>query len=472
MAAALAVLIAGLSPASAGATPPKPADLNFSTAPSLFPSFRFDIRNYVVRCNDGPVTVNGHTSPQWKAKVANYPYLSGDFTEAVPLSTGQSFTIDARRVGTSKTYSFYVRCLPDDFPTYTYTRSGPVSPKYFSANNFKTSLDKRYGIIFDARGVPIWWIHAPAGDPRVLPNGDVLWFNRAATPNQWEIHRLDGSLVSTINTVGPNADPHDLQPTGNGDYLLGAYVRQSHVDTSAYGGSSDADVANAELQEVTPGGGLVWDWKSQDQIALSETGRYWPWAINHPVPAGYDILHWNSIEPDGGSVIASFRHLDAVYKIQKSTGNIAWKLGGTTTGRSLTVTNDKYSYTLGAQHDARLLPGGSLTVFDNRSNLGEPPRAERFRIDEKNRTAALLQAISDPSVKRSNCCGSARRLSNGDWLIDWGQNDPIGGYTAQGERTFLLKFDGNFSYRAEPVPDGAVSAQELRQAMDTMHSGP
>ena len=81
---------------------------------------------------------------------------------------------------------------------------------------------------------------------------------------------------------------------------------------------------------MSPGGQLVWDWKTQDHISLAETGRWWPRAID----LGYDLVHWNSIEPDGnGSVIASFRHLDAVYKIDKSTGAIVWKLGGTSRAR-------------------------------------------------------------------------------------------------------------------------------------------
>ena len=45
-------------------------------------------------------------------------------------------------------------------------------------------------------------------------------------------------------------------------------------------------------------------------------------AANHPNAGAYDILHWNSIEPAGDSVIASFRHLDAVYEIDKATGGI------------------------------------------------------------------------------------------------------------------------------------------------------
>ncbi len=188
---------------------------------------------------------------------------------------------------------------------------------------------------------------------------------------------------------------------------------------------------------------------------------------------GYDLVHWNSIQPAGnGSVIASFRHLDAVYKIDKSTGAIVWKLGGTSRPESLNVIGDPLTYTFGGQHDARLLADGTVTVFDNRTDLNSPPRAVRFRIDETAGTATLLQSISDPDVPLSGCCGSARRLSNGDWLIDWGQatNHPIGGYKPNGERTFLLTLDGRSSYRAEPVPAGAVSAQSLRHAMNAMCS--
>jgi hypothetical protein len=185
---------------------------------------------------------------------------------------------------------------------------------------------------------------------------------------------------------------------------------------------------------------------------------------------GYDITHWNSIEAAGGSVIASFRNLDAVYKIDKSSGAIVWKLGGTTTSKSLSVTGDPHSYTLGAQHDARLLSDGTVTVFDNRTGLNSGPEAVRFSIDEQSGTATLLESITDPSVTGSSCCGSARRLRNGEWLIDWGGHRPIGGYKPDGERTFLLRFDHTFSYRAQPVPSGVLSVEDLRRGMNAMYA--
>ena len=360
-----------------------------------------------------------------------------------------------------------MRCLPNNFPTYTFTRYGPVSPKYFSVDRDFNTAGRHYGIIFNNRGVPMWWYDAQAQDTKVLPSGNVLWFDRSTY--QWEIHRLDGSLVRTLDAVGPPADAHDLQLLGNGGYLYGAYVQQQHVDTSAYGGSSDANIINTELLQVSPNDQVVWDWKSQDHIALEETGRFWRRSVNKPTPWGYDILHWNSIEPAGDSVIASFRHLDAVYKIRKSTGNIVWKLGGTTDAPEPRGGGRSPREHLRRPARRPRASDGTVTVFDNRTNLGQKrPRAVRFRIDEQAGTATLVQSITDPAVPSSYCCGSARRLANGEWLIGWGRKNPIGGYRPNGERTFLLTPDSGWSYRAEPVPAGAVSAEDLRDGMRAM----
>jgi hypothetical protein len=460
-----------VGPASAGSRVPA-GKVSFK-APSLFPGFGPAIRDYTVRCRNRPVTVKGHATGGWELAIGDHPFATGDFSASVRLATGKAFEIVARKVGETKVERFHVRCLPGNFPTYTFTRYGrPVSPTYFSLDQFYVYRHStgQYAAVFDDHGVPIWWYHTPAWGTKVLANGTVLWFDRSISPGRWTIHRLDGSLARTLNTVGRAANPHDLQPLGNGEFLAGTYVKQSHVDTSAYGGSRDAQVINAELQRVNGTGHLAWNWRSQDHISLAETGRRWSWIVNHPNAGAYDILHWNSIEPAGGLVIASFRHLDAVYEIDQATGGIRWKLGGTRTPRSLKVKGDPLGYTFGAQHDARLLPDGTLTVFDNRTNQANAtPRAVRYRIDEQARTATLLQSITDPAVRGSHCCGSARRLEDGSWLIDWGQDNPIGGYTRGGLRTFRLRFDSNFSYRAEPVPPGAVSAAELRDAMDSAY---
>src|SRR5439155_26871373 len=97
-------------------------------------------------------------SAGWEAAIDSHPFRRGDFSEVVPLSSGRAFTVTARDVGRTRLYHYYVRCLPDDFPIYTYTQYGPVSPKYFSVDPRSSG----YGIIFDDHGVPVWWDHTPA----------------------------------------------------------------------------------------------------------------------------------------------------------------------------------------------------------------------------------------------------------------------------------------------------------------------
>jgi hypothetical protein len=424
------------------------------------------------------VTVTTQTSDPWQAAVDDGPFRSGDQVVAVPLKAGRAFTVTFNELGSQQLHRYYVRCLPGDFPTYTFTRDGPVSPRFFTADDAFAPIKHRYAMIFDNNGVPLWWYHLPVEGPRVLSDGTVLWFHSNGSASRFEIRRLNGTLVRPLRTsAGAPVDGHDVQPLANGGYLIGAKFKQAHVDASPYGGSSDAEMLNAELQEIGPKGRLVWRWRSQQHISLAETGRWWPYVISHPTMFGsYDVVHWNSIEPHGNSVIASFRHLDAVYKINKSTGAIAWKLGGTSTGRSLEVIGDPHPYPLGAQHDARLLPDGTLSVFDNRTVLSDPqPRMVHYRINQAAGTATMIESISDPEVPDSNCCGSARRLQNGDWLIDWGRaaqsgslGGSIGGYRPDGERTFLLSFDSTYSYRAQPVPPGAVTREQLRKGMRAM----
>ncbi len=470
---ALAWLLAGAAPAQGA----PPAALAGFSAPRLFPGYSPQVHDYVVRCRNRPVTVTTHTEDPWQAAVDDQPFQGGDHSVVVPLGAGKGFTVTFAEAGSEQLHRYYVRCLPGNFPTYTFTRDGPVSPQFFTADDAFAPIKHRYAMIFDNNGVPIWWYRTPAEGPRVLSDGTVLWFHSNGSSSRYEIHRLNGSQIRALRTVGgAGVDGHDLQPLANGGYLIGAHSQRSHVNTSAYGGSTDATVRDAVLQEISAGGKLVWQWRSQDHISLAETGRWWPFVIDHPTPFGYDITHWNSIESHGNSVIASFRQLDAVYKINKRNGAIVWKLGGRSTGHSLRVRHDPRHYPLGAQHDARLLSDGTLSVFDNSTALADTrPRMVRYRISQKAGTATLLESISDPDLPASYCCGSARRVPGGDWLIDWGaasqtakSGGSIGGYTPAGERTFLLGFDSTFSYRAQPVPKGAVTRQQLRAAMRAM----
>ena len=129
----------------------------------------------------------------------------------------------------------------------------------------------------------------------------------------------------------------------------------------------------------------------------------------------------------------SFRHLDAIYKVDRRTGEIVWKLGGTETPESLEVLDDPREYPIGGQHDVRVQPNGRSRSTTTATGLDDPePRAERFRIDEDAGTATLVESVTDPKVPTCFCCGSARRLDDRSWLVSWGGNDVVGAYDQDG----------------------------------------
>jgi hypothetical protein len=99
----------------------------------------------------------------------------------------------------------------------------------------------------------------------------------------------------------------------------------------------------------------------------------------------------------------------------------------------------------------------------------------RYRIDPVAKTADLVESVTDPDAAASSCCGSARKLPSGDWLIGWGRtpvggpiNRFIGGYNSSGQRIFRLELPYGFFYRAFPVPKGWIKPQKLRAGMNAM----
>ncbi len=460
------LLAVGAAPAVAQAAP-RPS---FSTTPSLDPAFAWPLHDYAIRCDQSPVSVQVNIPDGWEGKLGSGGYHSEDFVTQRALTAGDQLIVTFHGPGDPAYSSYHVRCLPPDFPEYEFTRTAPGGPGFFVVQ-----MNNNYATIFNRHGVPVWWYRALASpiNAEMLPDGTIAWdpVARGDQTGNYVVRRLNGRLLRAVKTIGgPLTDIHELQLLRNGNYLLGGQLNRQHMDASPYGGSSDGTVRGFQIQEVTPAGKRVWKWNSLDHIGLGQTPtRWWNYILAQTTPQPYNIQHWNAVEPAGKHLLLSFRHLDAIYEINRQTGSIVWKLGGTPTSKSLDVLNDPYgSYPLGGSHDPRLQPDGTVTIYDNFTDLNGPPRAVRYRIDPKAGTAKLVQSITDPEATESFCCGSARRLPSGYWLIDWGGLDFVGGYNPNGRRIFKLQFPNGFSYRAFPVPTRALTAKRLRHAMNAL----
>ena len=153
-----------------------------------------------------------------------------------------------------------------------------------------------------------------------------------------------------------------------------------------------------------------------------------------------------------------------------TTAQIEWKLGGTPTAASLAVPGAGAAPLMSGQHFARLQKDGTLTLHDNGTNAGRRPRALRFRLDLGRRTATLVEAVEDPAVGPSLCCGSAVRLNDGRWVVSWGGESLVGEYAPGGAPIWRLSLDaGLFSYRAISIAPQNLSRAELRRAMNVLN---
>lgn len=475
------------------ATAPGPADpgtlhkAQFGTE-TLYPEFMPGQRRYVTRCRAGGVEVWVNAFDGATVQVEGNRPAAGEFqVEARPV-LGQDFRIEVDGAGSRLDGSYSVRCLPAGFPDWSYERFRAPPRGIFTVafRPWPTYLNDSWMIAFDQDGLPRWWktTNVNALWAEVLPGGRLVWgrgFGDGFGQDERtgiELTDLTGRSNRLVTTVGTPNDSHEYVALPNGNSLVMSYRPRFGVDLTEYGLGPDEGVLDGEIQEVTPGGKVVWRWNSGEEIGLEQTPERW-WekiARNpHADAAGrdrYDVFHLNSIQPIGRDLLLiSARHADAVFAISRRTGEVVWKFGGTPTEESLTLTGPDFRIDdpLSGGHDARL-EDGVLSIHDNGTLTGYPPRLVRYRIDPRAGTARFLSQIDPPEeVTYSHCCGSARSFGAG-WLVSWGDSRVVAGYQANGRLAFELGLAAP-SYRAVPVPE-SVEPGIFERALDASEDAP
>lgn len=455
-------------------------------SPALSPGFDSAIHDYTIDCTSASevqfsASLNAlvyfnFTDPNDTAEAPSNPI--GQFQKTFTLNPGQRFRFSVR---SGPEYS--VRCLPKDFPPLSVSITGVREAAFYlfaPTIYFTAALPAplAYVIITDANGTPIWWKSDPTGialDAKLLGSNEIAWTTLTFAPvAQYFIRNFSGEV---INVIGSNLNDHELQPTPNGTFLAIRDVARicppDCADMSPWGGSAQTAALDQEVLELDQNSNVLWTWRTRDHIALSETG-----AAGWFPGVGTDIIHMNAVQPDGtDAVLFSARHLNAVYRIIKSTGAIDWKIGGTTRPESLAVIGDTRPTAIGAngqplsgQHDVRLWSDGTISVHDNGTNANRQPAIIRYQVDTAARTAQVVEEVQDARATTSKCCGSARRLPGGHWLAQWGGLPYMTELDASGNPTLTINYNlgAGFSYRAVPIAPGAISADAMRVGMDAM----
>jgi hypothetical protein len=240
---------------------------------------------------------------------------------------------------------------------------------------------------------------------------------------------------------GLRSDLHELQLTPQGTALLTAY-EVVNADLSRYGGPAKGQLVTGHAQEVDLATGkVVYDWDSLGQIGLGES--YQP----APQKGEWDYFHINSIAqmPDGDWLVSA-RNTWALYKVDRGTGRVVWRMNG-----------KKSDFTMGPgarfywQHDGRAHGSTTLTVFDDGSS---PPEEHQSRglllsADMASMHVSLRRAYLHPAGFLAANQGNVQLLPDGRVFIGWGNQPYFSEFAADG--SLLLDGElpiGYHSYRA------------------------
>jgi hypothetical protein len=340
--------------------------------------------------------------------------------------------------------------------------------------------------IVDDQGRPVWFRPLPVGlissDLRVQTYmGDTVltWAEgvgfqvaNPSTPTTDYICDTSYNVVATVRAGnGYSADLHEFQLTPQSTALITIY-NDVPMDLSSIGGSANGTVQEGVVQEIDIAtGAVLLEWHSLGHVSFSES------YAQVPTSGNFDYFHINSVTLDtDGNLLISARHTWTVYKVNRTTGAIIWRLGGKNS-----------DFALGAglpfawQHNAVAVDSQTIRIFDNESD-GTPvlpaSRAIWVKHDDTAMTATLVRSIQHPAGLSVLAEGNAQALDNGDTFVGWGilgrfsEFDPNGSliYDASLPPGYNCYRSYRFPWTATPAGSPAAAAAANADGTTTVHA--
>src|SRR3712207_2398909 len=267
---------------------------------------------------------------------------------------------------------------------------------------------------------------------------------------------------------GYKGDHHEFLITPQETALITIY-NPVPWDLSPVGGSTDGLALDGIAQEIDiETGEVLFEWHSLDHVGLEESYSKPTEGSRGP----FDYFHINSIDLDhDNNLLVSARRTFTVYKIDRNTGEVIWRLGGRySTFEMSPGTRSRY------QHDARRQPDGTITFFDNGGvHKNDQSYGVALELDSEEMAAAVARKYAHPEERLAATQGNMQALPNGNVFIGWGSEPVFSEFGGDGELLFSANFPPEVeSYRAfrfpwsghpddlpavaaEPGPDGEVT---------------
>lgn len=404
-----------------------------------------------------PLVVTAIADPSLQIEIAGTPTESGEPLTLDDVDPDSEFSVIVSNAeGDAASYT--VLYLPADFPNFqvrAYEPGASKDPIYLSTRN----EDAYFAVKLSNDGVPLFYRRTdqPNFDFKKFPTGEVSYAEFAPNSTLAEHIVLDDTFteVDRVTTVDlADTDEHEFVIQPNGNYIVLAYEPVVR-DLTEFGRSATDNIMDGMLQELSPDHEVLFQWNTWDHMSFGDS------TYLERDPRDYSHLNSVFVDDDGNWIVSS-RGQAQVFKIDRDTGEVLWRLGGAT--NDFTFVNDPFGGLCG-QHTASLTKEGHLLLFDNGQycypevpERGELTRIVEYELDEDAMTAELVWSYS----REGAYCvsqGSAERLDNGNTFIGWGigTNLLATEVTPDGQIVYELSATalsgGVHSYRAWRFPD-------------------
>ncbi len=326
--------------------------------------------------------------------------------------------------------------LPPDFPQVSLWPNTNPAPGYLfgslSVSNVPGLWSNWFGILDNTTNAIL--LNKTSSLGTMACNG--LFVNKAAgSPTAFQLKDENFNVLATYQAGnGFTADNHDFQVMPNGHVLVECSDNNAWVDMSKLvpGGFPAALPTEFIIQEQDVDGNVVWQWRSLDHIPPTDslqtlTGQ-----------SLGDYIHINAVWFDtrDNTFVLSCRNTSEAIKINRTTGELVWRMGAAAKHNMFTFINGIPGFTdplsFQVQHSVRLWPNGHLSAFDNGYSLHSDPQWNLLRpysrgvdyiLDEVNMTATLVWAFRHtPDIITQNG-GAVQSLPGGHWVITWGNDN-------------------------------------------------
>lgn len=212
--------------------------------------------------------------------------------------------------------------------------------------------------------------------------------------------------------------------------------------------------------EVNPKGETVWEYHIWDNIGTGPD----QFDINYTMPTtfprgilkGPDWTHWNSLryDPKTDKYIVDSRNWGEIYVIDRKTKKMDWRWGNPAAygkGKAPAGYADNGDQKLFGPHDARWLPNGNISIFDNGTLRPSGNHSRVLELKPKGYDDAEIVwefKTGDPNSFNSDFQSASQKLPNGNWLITATNNGHIFEVTPEKEVVweYINPISGNTPY--------------------------